>query len=274
MPNFADTVGRLVAIALPVWALTAPGCVEIEPRDTNLDARTLTVGLLPAAPPFSAISPDSGEFEGWSVDLIRALAERANFQPVFQAVDAGQLIASVESGAVQIVPMGIPLTIDNYSRVGFSAPYLFLDQHLIVQETAPFTDIITFRATADRPVAVVAGDPEVLAAAVALLGADRILEFPTPEEALRALQEGTVSATVLDELQWSRRRVSGLRALSGAIFVETYALATVRDAELLDALSFALEALRRDGTLESINVRWGLPPITLPGSVESAPPAE
>lgn len=274
MSNAAGRLGRVLPFTLAAWALAAPGCIAVEPPDTDLDARTLTVGLLAAAPPYSAISPDSGAFEGWSVDLIRALAERANFQPVFQAVDAGQLIASLESGAVHVVPVGIPLTIDNYARVGFSAPYLFLDHHLIVQESSPFTDVNTFRTIADRPVAVTAGDLEVVASARAFFGVERVLEFPTPEEALRALQEGAVAATVLDEVQWSRRRLSGLRALRGAIFVEAYALATARDAEHLDPISFALEALRRDGTLDSINVRWGLPPIALPAPADAAPSAD
>jgi cyclohexadienyl dehydratase len=87
-------------------------------------AGEIRIGLTGDYRPFSALDPQTGDFEGLDVDLGRSLAGALGVRPVFVATSWPTLSADLEAGKFDIAMGGISVT-EARARIGmFSMPVL------------------------------------------------------------------------------------------------------------------------------------------------------
>jgi glutamate transport system substrate-binding protein len=145
---------RLVAIATLVLAaviLVACGgdddddngdepAVEVEefPADTTMgkiqEAGEIKLGVKYDVPPFGFNNPQSGEVEGFDVDLGRYIAERLGVEPVFREATSDNRIPLLVDGTIDLILSTMTITEERDLEVDFSEPYYVANGDILIPE--------------------------------------------------------------------------------------------------------------------------------------------
>jgi len=91
--------------------------------------------------PFEYIDEATGEPAGFDVDLIKAIAEAANFEVEYKNMDWNSLIASLQTGEADLVVSGMTITDERALEVKFSDPYFESGQAWCVEEGSPIKSL-------------------------------------------------------------------------------------------------------------------------------------
>jgi glutamate transport system substrate-binding protein len=146
---------RLVAIAtLVLAALTLAACggdddddengdepaVEVEqfPANTTMgkiqEAGEIRIGVKFDVPPFGFNNPQTGEVEGFDVDLGRYIAERLGVEPVFREATSDNRIPLLVDGTIDLILSTMTITEERDLEVDFSEPYYVANGDILVPE--------------------------------------------------------------------------------------------------------------------------------------------
>jgi ABC-type amino acid transport substrate-binding protein len=145
---------RLVAIAtLVLAAVTLVACggdddddngdepaVEVEefPANTTMgkiqEAGEIKLGVKYDVPPFGFNNPQSGEVEGFDVDLGRYIAERLGVEPVFREATSDNRIPLLVDGTIDLILSTMTITEERDLEVDFSEPYYIANGDILIPE--------------------------------------------------------------------------------------------------------------------------------------------
>lgn len=212
------TLSRLAlaaaALAVSAGPALADALVEAAARGT------LRLGVRADAAPFSA-SVEAGRYEGYSVDLCRAVVDAAAaatgrpIRPDFVAVDAGNRFALLAEGRIDLLCEATSRTLGRAERVDFSLPTFVTGAGLMIR-LAPGT--VALPPLGGGGIGLPAQPPRRLG----------VLAGTTTE---RALRERIAAGEIAAELVEAATHQDGLAALTGGL-TDGY----VADLEILVAL--------------------------------------
>ncbi|SSC14066.1 Extracellular solute-binding protein family 3 [Mesotoga infera] len=100
------------------------------------------VGTSADFPPFEYVQ--NGEFMGFDIDLIKAIAAEMGFEIEIRDMSFDSLIAALVSGNLDIVISGMTITAERAEVVSFSKPYWTADQSVVVREDSDLTVTVLF----------------------------------------------------------------------------------------------------------------------------------
>jgi polar amino acid transport system substrate-binding protein len=223
---------------------------------TTLHPGQLLVGIDDAPPvPLQIGSPEAGDFRGYEVDLLEALARRLEVRLAYKRAYWSAIVGDLEAGGLDIVCSAATVTAGRRRTVDFCRPHLSLT--LAVVTRADDQSGITLER---RRLGVRAGTTaEGYARAH---GGEPSQRSESNEELYAALAAGQLDAVVDDGpiAAHFARAVAGLRlagTLSGSD--ASYAIMVRKGNDALrHALDAALEKLEADGTLRGLRARWGV----------------
>ena len=146
-----DRRWRLIAIAMMVFAtLVLAACgddeeetsdepdVEVEefPADTTMgeiqEAGEINLGVKFDVPPFGFNNPQSGEVEGFDVDLGRYIAARLGVEPVFREANSDNRIPLLVDGTIDLILSTMTITEERDLEIDFSEPYYVANGDVLV----------------------------------------------------------------------------------------------------------------------------------------------
>ena len=104
--------------------------------------KTYTVGTSADFPPFEYV--ENGEFVGFDMDLIRAIADEMGFEVKIVDMAFDSLIAALASGNLDMVIAGMTITDDREQVVDFSTPYWVADQSVVVKKGSGINITVLF----------------------------------------------------------------------------------------------------------------------------------
>jgi ABC-type amino acid transport substrate-binding protein len=135
-------------LALASLALTACGDddetssdeaeVEVEqyPADTTMgkiqEAGEMNIGVKFDVPPFGFNNPQSGEVEGFDVDLGRYIAEQLGVEPVFREANSDNRIPLLVDGTIDMILSTMTITEERDLEIDFSEPYYVANGDVLV----------------------------------------------------------------------------------------------------------------------------------------------
>lgn len=94
---------------------------------SNMADRTIRVGIDDAPPaPMQLGSPDTDDFGGYEVDLLKEIAQRAGFQLSFRRAFWSLTVSELLAGNVDLVCSAAPVTKERECEVDFCTPPLSL----------------------------------------------------------------------------------------------------------------------------------------------------
>tara|TARA_R110002096_G_scaffold147671_21_gene307792 strand:- start:11865 stop:12653 length:789 start_codon:yes stop_codon:yes gene_type:complete len=123
-------IQRLILFLLLPLALMMAGCKDANPDDV------LVVGMELAYPPFEMKS-QTGEPQGVSVDLAKALGEHLGQEVEILDFAWVGLIPSLQSGRIDCVISSMTITDQRAEKVSFSDPYVRNGICMLVQKNGP-----------------------------------------------------------------------------------------------------------------------------------------
>lgn len=253
-----------LALALPASPALADALDEAAARGT------LRLGVRADAPPFSA-SVEAGRYEGYSVDLCRAVVEAAAaragrpIRPDYVAVDAGNRLTLLAEGRIDLLCEATSRTLGRAERVDFSLPTFVTGAGLMLRlGPSPIAlpplggGGLGLPAQPPRRIGVLAGTTTERALRDQVAGgslAAQIVEAATHQDGLAALTAGltdayTADLEILVALRAQAADPNALAIADQTLTLESYALGVRPGARALRVLADrTLAELARSGRL-------------------------
>jgi polar amino acid transport system substrate-binding protein len=219
---------------------------------------TLTVCTDAPYPPMEFEDPETGEFTGFDIELMRAIADQMGLETEvvnsgFDPIVSGTALAS---GQCDIAAASITITEEREENVDFTEPYFEAEQSLLVKQDS---DISSLDDLEGEQIGVQSGTTgEMYANDNAPDGAE-IRSYDDPGDIFLALEGGTIAGVVQDLVVNQGRTLED----DTVEVVETYETdeqygfaAEEGNTELTSAVNDALSSLQEDGTYDSIYEEW------------------
>jgi glutamate transport system substrate-binding protein len=119
--------------------------VEEFPADSTLGriqaAGEIKIGVKYDVPPFGFQNPQSGEIEGFDVDLGRAIAEKLGVEPNFIEAISDNRIPFLEDGTVDIVLSTMTINAERDQEIDFSEPYYIARGRILVPQDSDIAGV-------------------------------------------------------------------------------------------------------------------------------------
>jgi len=270
----------MIAVALLTLVAFVAGCGggTQEPQTPGNDQQAqektvLKIGSDTAYAPFEWQDTQSGEYIGFDMDLIKALAEEMGCEVKIESMTFDGLIPALQSGTIDAAISAMTIKKKRLEQVNFSEPYY--KSGLIIAVRSDNTDIQSFDDLKGKTIAVQLGTTGADMAKT-IEGA-KIVTFDRIPEAFLELKKGGADAVVNDApvtLYAIQQDGSGdIKVVGEMLSTEFYGIAVPKkNSELLQDINSAMRKLKESGEFTELYKKWfGQEP---PADVLNPPTAE
>jgi len=226
----------------------------------NLGGKSITVAVENAYPPFNSID-ESGNGIGWDYDAVTEICKRLNCVPDFKQAAWDGIFPAMQAGEYDMLADGVTYTDERAQIVDFSTAYVEVNQYLLVRVDETRT-VEEMKADANAKIGTQIGTTNEIAAKK-YFDNKTIQSFEDFGAAVLALKSGDIDGVVIDNIAGTGFMTAnkGAFKFSGQIEAgEKLALVFPPGSDLKDPVNAALAAMKADGTLDTINRKWGLIP--------------
>jgi len=239
----------------------------------DLGGRTVTVAIENAYIPFNFVDPATGEAKGWDYDAVGEICRRLNCVPDYQEIAWDNMIAAVAAGQFDVAADGITITEERAQQVEFSAGYMAVDQRVMTRsDNSTIVEIADLTSNTALRVGTQKGTTNY-EEAKKMVGEDRVVAFDTFGDAVQALIAGDVDAVVIDDTAgqgYVGVNADQVQLLEGKIVGQELGFIFPKGSELVAAFNAAIEAMRADGTLDTLAAKWFGPSFVPPPPADEA----
>ncbi|MBW4560880.1 MAG: ABC transporter permease subunit [Mojavia pulchra JT2-VF2] len=244
-------VGWLRLFVVVGWSfLLLTGC-SVNPSV----GKTLRVANEPAFPPFEFLGSE-GKSQGFSIDLMNAIAQAANFKVDFQSVPFDGIIPALQAKTVDAAISSMTITEERAKTVSFSRPYF--KAGLAIAVRTDNQEITNFDSLKNKRIAVQIGTTGAKKAQ-GIPGA-QIRSFDSAPIALQELANGNVDAVINDApvtlYAISTGNLKGLKVVEQLLTEEYYGIATPKNSVNLALINDGLNRVLSNGTYSQIYQKW------------------
>lgn len=225
-------------------------------------AKTLRVATEPAFPPFE-FQQNGGELQGFSIDLMKAIATAANFQVDFQSLPFDGIIPALQAKTVDVAISSITITQERSKTVDFSRPYF--KAGLAIAIRTDNQEINSFDSLENKKIAVQIGTTGAETAKT-VPGA-QVSSFDSAPLALQELLNGNVDAVINDApvtlYAINTGNLQGIKVIQQLLTEEFYGIATAKKSPYLSLINQGLTKVLENGTYPKIYQKWfkSTPPV-------------
>ncbi|QDP41396.1 transporter substrate-binding domain-containing protein [Radiobacillus deserti] len=244
----------LLALVLSTGLLAACGTGDSTSGDSDGE-KTYTVATDANFQPFEYKNPESGEMEGFDIDLIKAIADEAGFNVEFKTMEFDGLLASMRSGKFPIGIAGISITDKRKETISFSDSYYDSGLILAVPKDSDITsidDVSGLKVGARQGSTAEAYLKENTDA--------EVVAYPEIVTAYMNLEKGRLDAVLYDlpnvTYYIKENAPDKLKTVGDVLEGQPYGIAFPKDSELVDPVNEALSTLKEDGTYDEIYKKW------------------
>lgn len=236
------------------------GCLgSAETALVDLNCREVTIAVENAYLPFNYIIVKTGEPGGWDYDAFTEICTRLHCAPVFVETAWDGLIQSVAAGQNDICGDGITITEERAETVDFSDGYVQIQQRLLVRKgETRFSSIEDFAANPEFILGTQVNTTNY-ETAKKFIPEERIEAFDQFPFAIQALLSGDVDAVIIDEvvgLGYQGENADQLDFVGDSISSDALGFAFKKGSDLVDPINQALAAMKADGTLDALNLKY------------------
>lgn len=261
--NFKKILAVVMAVLMLALTLSFVACNDTDANNddnddaTNEEPKVLKMGTNAAFKPYEYV--EGGKIVGIDAEIAAAIAEYLDMELEIVDMQFDSIITAVNNGEVDFGMAGMTITPKRLEEVDFSISYASGVQSIIVKEGS---DIKTaddlFADGATYKVGVQLGTTGDIYCTDEL-GSDRVITYDNGNNAVLALNGGSVDCVVIDN-EPAKALVaanSGLKILDTSYADEDYAICVAKgNDELLDKINEAIDALIEDGTIAKIVAKY------------------
>ncbi|MEH1896120.1 MAG: ABC transporter permease subunit [Nostoc sp.] len=217
--------------------------------------KTLRVATEPAFPPFE-FQKQGGELQGFSIDLMNAIAVAANFKVDFQSLPFDGIIPALGAKTVDAAISSITITQERAKTISFSRPYF--KAGLAIAIRADNQNITGFDSLKNKKIAVQVGTTG--AAKAKSIPGVQIRSFDSAPLALQELTNGNVDAVINDApvtlYAINTGNLQGIKIIQQLLTEEFYGIATAKSSPNLALINDGLDKVLKNGTYSQIYQKW------------------
>lgn len=202
MSHASARVRRFASIALASAVIALVGCTSDggaggsagggeSTLDSVVESGELRVAVLPDFPPFS-VQNASGEFEGYEVDIAKALAEALDVELDLVSTDGASRLPLLEADRADVNISSWTATDERAKAVGYTIPYVADGASVLFSSSDP---IAGYDDLAGKTVSVTRGSTNDLIMTEDFPDTE-IVRFESIADAIAALKSGKVDAAV------------------------------------------------------------------------------
>ena len=243
------------ATAIPAATVAPTSAAAALP---DLAGKQVTVAIEDAYIPFNYVRLDNGKAEGWDYDAIAEICKRVNCKPVFKEIAWDPMITAESQGQFDMAADGITITPERAKVVDFSEGYIAVDQRVMIRaDETRFTTVDQLK-TGKFKLGTQKGTTNY-DQAVALAGTDRVTGYDDFGTVIQALINKDIDAVVIDDTAgqgYVGTNKDKIKLLDGKLISQDLGFIFPKGSKLVPAVNAALDAMRADGTLDKLRVKW------------------
>lgn len=206
--------------------------------------------------PFEFQDETKKEYQGFDMDLIRAIGKEMGVKVEISNITFDGLIPALEAGNIDAIISGMTINDTRKKKVIFSDPYY--ESGLTMVVTNDNNTIRTFKDLEGKKVAVQIGTTS--AAECRKIKDTKVVELDTPSICFMELKAGNVDAVVNDRPvndYFISQGFDGVKALPERLTAENYGIAMSKNnPELQKKVNAALKKLKDNGEYQKIFDKW------------------
>ena len=256
---------RLFAI-VAVLALVVAACGDSDSGSsggaaegfTDLEGRTVTVGVENAYLPFNYIPLGGTEGEGWDYDAWTEICKLLNCTADFVEAGWPAVIDQVAQGDLDTAADGISITDDRKEIVDYSDSYMVVEQKFVVQKGDDRYGSAQDVIDSDAIVATQVGTTNYELAET-LVGAARIQAFDQFALAIQALIAGDVDVVIIDDaagLGYIGANADELTTIDDGLQSDPLGFIFPQGSDLVGPVNEAIQELKTNGVFDDLGLRW------------------
>jgi glutamate transport system substrate-binding protein len=233
--------------------------VEQFPADSTMgkiqERGEIRIGVKYDVPPFGFENPQSGEVEGFDVEMGRIIAEELGVEPRFVEAISDNRIPFLQRGTVDLILSTMTINQERDLEIEFSEPYYIARGRILVPQDS---DIGGLEDLAGNRVCTALGSTYEETIREEAPEADLRL-VDTYSECLELLQNGAIDAISTDDVILTGMIIQDdtLQMVGDELTVEPYGAGIKEgDREFQQFVSDTLEAAQADGRWEDIYQEW------------------
>jgi polar amino acid transport system substrate-binding protein len=216
----------------------------------------LVVATDAAFPPFEYVEEDSKEIVGFDIDLMNAIAEKANLDIRFQNVAWDPLLAGMADCQYDMAISAITILPERAEQFGFSDPYINAGQIVAVAIANE-----TIGGPQDLVGATIGAQIGTTGAMEAEAIADSTVKvYDTYELAFLDLMNGQIDAVIADyptAVAFVNQNADSLKVVGDVFTDENYGIAFCKgNDELISQVNSALAELKSEGFIDELVIKW------------------
>lgn len=213
-------------------------------------AQTVRLGTEGAYPPFNFIN-DKGEIDGFERELGDELCKRAELTCEWVTNEWDSIIPNLVSGNYDTIIAGMSITEERDKVIDFTQNYY----------PPASSAYVALKADADLKGGVIAAQTATIQAGYVAESGATLLEYPTPDETIAAVRNGEADAVfadkdflkpIVEESNGELMFVGEETQLGGGVGMGL----RESDTELKGKFDAAIQAMKDDGTLNTLLKKW------------------
>ncbi|MBE9206732.1 ABC transporter permease subunit [Nostoc sp. LEGE 06077] len=262
-------MNKIARLNLMVWwrwlLVVSVSCILLTGCSVNDSiGKTLRVATEPAFPPFE-FQGAGGKLQGFSYDLMNAIASAANFKVSFQSIPFDGIIPAVQAKTIDAAISSITITEERAKTVDFSRPYFKAGLAIAVRNNNQ--DITSLDSLKNKKLAVQIGTTG--AEKAKSIPGVQIRSFDSAPLALQELLNGNVDAVINDApvtlYAINTGNLQGIKVIQQLLTEEYYGIATAKNSPNLTLINDGLDKILKNGAYSKIYKKWfKAEPPTLP----------
>lgn len=216
----------------------------------------LVVATDAAFPPFEFVEEDTKEIVGFDIDLMNAIAEKADLDIRYQNVAWDPLLAGMADCQYDMAISAMTITPERAEEFSFSDPYINAGQIVAVQvgdeEINGHEDLVGATIGAQIGTTGAMEAEEIADTTVKV--------YDTYELAFLDLANGQIDAVIADyptAVAFVNQNSDQLKTVGDVFTDESYGIAFCKgDDELISQVNAALDELKAEGYIDELVVEW------------------
>lgn len=219
-------------------------------------AETLIVGAYPANPPWEN-KTESGDFEGFEVDLVKEIGKRLGTEVEFQDLGFQALFAATASSRVDMAISSISITNERLQNQSFTQGYYDSDIALVANSD---TSLKTLDDIKDKTIGAISASvgEAWIKENTEKYGIKEYRGYNTQQDLLLDVQSARLDGAIGDiaGFQFAFTKMQGMKVVEPIPTGDKFAIMMKKGSPLLEKVNGAIDAIKQDGTMAALHKKW------------------
>ncbi|MBR0293943.1 MAG: basic amino acid ABC transporter substrate-binding protein [Acidaminococcaceae bacterium] len=248
----------VLMMTLLMAVMMVAGCGGGDKKAPAVQApKVLKVGTEPTFAPFEFQKEGSKEFDGFDMDLIRAIGKQMNMKVEILNMGFDALIPAINAGNIDLAIAGMSITPDRQKAVDMSDPYYVSGLVVVVgKDNAAVKSVNDLN---NKGIAVQIGTTG--AERAAKVPGAKVKNFNTNAEVFLELKNKGVEAVIIDKPVAEYFLATGggkdyAKIVGDTMEAESYGISLKKNSPLTKEINKALLDLKKNGEYDKLYTKW------------------